>query len=77
MVITKMTMNEVEEFLKRNRFGYTISIAEKNVIEFIEAKAYPPSGLLARFYKEETDEDRANEIGTIKKIHKIRGKILE
>lgn len=77
MATTKMTMQQVRDFLDKNNFGYTISITGKNVIEFIEAKAYPPSGMIVHFFNHQSDEDRADEVHAIKTIRKLRGKPLK
>jgi len=77
MAMRKMTMQQVREFLNKNNFGYITSIAGENVIEHIEAMVYPPSKMSVHFFVHQSDEERAEEIQSIKTVHKIRGKELK
>lgn len=77
MPIPKMTMEEVREFLDKNNFYYVASITDKNIIEYIVARVYPPSKMSVRFYNQQNEEELANEVRSIRAVHKVRGKELK
>ena len=73
----RMTMQQVREFLDQNNFGYIASITGKSIIEHIEGMVYPPSKMSVHFFNYQSDEDRANEVHSIRNIHKIRDNELK
>lgn len=72
-----MTMQDVVQFLRKNRFFYQADIAGKT-INSIETRAYPPNNdFRVPFFSWQSDDDRRREVETIVSTHRRRGRELK
>lgn len=65
-----MTMRDVDNFMRKNRFVEIIHIDK--IITMIEVYAFPPSKFLISFFHWETDQSRQEKINDLVKVYRIK-----